>query len=181
MIKLLDIIRSFLPNFDNLSAISSISNFGPGWLFGILATVAISLFSLSIGRTRAVISLLSIYVAFVIDRIFPYFKEVDKIIGGSVEEYWLRIGAFLASYAIVFFVFNFSFIRKKLSSIDYSFFGIMILSVLQLGFIGSIMFNMFPRPLALEWSFGFYNYIATSTALFFWTIAPLPILLFIRK
>ncbi len=181
MIKFLDFIKSFIPGLENLSAISSISGFGPGWIFGALGAVAISIFGLSIGRTKAVISLLSIYVAFAFDKIFPYLKEVSNIIGDSFEEYWLRLGIFLTAYIVVFSVFNFSFIRKRISSNEYSLFGIIILSFLQLGFLASIIFSILPEELVLKWTFGFDDYLATSTALFFWALAPLPVLLFIKK
>ena len=181
MLKLLDFLRSLLPNIESLSAISSVSGFGPGWLFGALGTVAISIFGLSIGRTKAVISLLSIYVAFVFDRIFPYPREVANIIGGSVEEYWIRLGIFLIAYLVVFVVFNFSFIRKRLSSGEYSLFGIIILSFLQLGFLVSIIYNILPEQVVEKWSFSFGGYFSGSTALFLWALAPLPTLLFIKK
>ena len=181
MDKFLDILRSFIPNIESLPAISSFSGFGPGWIFGALGTVAVSLFGLSIGRTRAVLSLLSIYVAFVFDRIFPYAEEVNKVLGGSFEEYWVRLGLFLAAYLIILLILNFSFIRRRISSGEYSLFGIVILSILQLGFLASIIFNILPESLTSQWLPGLNNYFSTPTALFFWAIAPLLVLLFIKK
>lgn len=181
MERLIYIIKSLIPSIDSLPTISSISSFAPGWIFGALGSVAISLFSLSIGRTRAVISLLSIYVAFVLGRLFPYSEETANIIGGSFENYWLDISSFFILYIIVFLIFNLSFLRKRLSSSEYSLFGIIMLSFFQLGFSASIIFNMLPEPMAMKWSINFYNYIATPIALFFWAVVPLIALLFIRK
>lgn len=181
MVKLLDFIRSFIPSLENLPNLASISSFGPGWLFGAFGTVAISLFSLSIGRTRAVISLLSIYVAFAFNMLFPYSEEISNIIGSSLEEYWIRLGIFLIAYITVFVIFNFSFIRKRISSSEYSLFGIIILSFFQVGFLVSVIFNILPEELILKWVPGFSNYFSTPTALFFWAFAPLPGLLFIKK
>lgn len=181
MVKLLDFIRSFIPSLENLPNLASISSFGPGWLFGAFGTIAISLFSLSIGKTRAVISLLSIYVAFAFNIIFPYSNEVSNIIGSSLEEYWIRLGLFLIAYVVVFTVFNFSFIRKRISSSEYSLFGIIILSFLQISFLASIIFNILPEELTSQWAPGFSNYFSTPTALFFWAFAPLLGLLFIKK
>lgn len=180
MIKFLDFLRTLLPNLEIFSSIS-FAGFGPGWLMGALGTVAISIFGLSIGRTKTVISLISIYVAFVFDRIFPYSEEVGNIIGGALDDYWIRIGIFLLAYIIVFVVFNFSFIRRRLSSNEYSLFGIIILSFLQLGLLVSVVSNMLPEQLVLQWTFGFHNYFSTPVALFFWALAPLPVLLFIKK
>lgn len=178
--KLLDILTSFLPNIESFSSISMIG-FGPGWLFGALGTVAVSIFGLSIGRTKAVISLLSLYVAFVFDKIFPYSENVYSIVADRFPEYWLRIGVFLLAYIIIFLVFNFSFIRKRLTSNEYSLLGIIILSILQLGLLISIVFNMIPVDVTSKWLPFFYQYFSTQLALFLWAFAPLPVLLFIKK
>ena len=180
MSRFLDILASFIPNIENFANISFIS-FGPGWLFGVLGTVAVSIFSLSIGRTRTVISLLSIYVAFVFDKIFPYSDQIYSITVNKFSEYWLHIGIFLATYIVIFIIFNFSFIRKRLSSTEYSLFGIVVLSMLQFGLFISIIFNMMPISLTSGWLPLSYQYFSTPLALFFWALAPLPVLLFIKK
>ena len=181
MAKLLDIIRSFIPTFENLPAISSISGFGPGWLLGAFGTVALSLYGLSLGRTRAVLSLLSLYVAFVVIKLFPYLDKVGQTIDTPFEDYWLKIGVFVATYIVVFLIFNFSFLRKRLASTEFSLFGIMVISFLQLGFLASIVSSLLPNDIAVKWSFGFYNYLGTSSALFVWAILPLPVLLFLKQ
>lgn len=179
--RLLDIIRSLIPTFENLPSISSISGFGPGWLFGAFGAVALSLYGLSMGRTRAVLSLLSIYVAFVVIQLFPYLDNVGQMIDKPFEEYWLKIGVFLTAYIVIFIIFNFSFIRKRLSSAEFSLFGVILISLLQLGFLTSIIFSFLPEELTVKWSFGFYNYFGTRQALFVWAVAPLPVLLFLKN
>lgn len=181
MAKLLDILRSFIPNFENLSSISFPTSFGPGWLLGAFGAVALSVYGLSVGRTKAVLSLLSLYVAFVIIQLFPYLEKVDQITDKPFEEYWLKIGVFLAAYIVIFLIFNFSFIRKRLSLAEFSLFGIILISLLQLGFLASIIFSLLPKELATTWSFGFYNYFATKQAFFLWAVAPLPVLLFLKQ
>ncbi len=181
MDKFLDILRSFIPNFENLSNIPLPSGMGPGWLFGAFSAVAISLYGLSLGRTRAVLSLLSIYAALVIVKLFPYFSNVSQMAEGSVADYWIKVGIFIGTYVIVFLIFNFSFIRKRLSSTEFSLFGIILISILQLGFLASIILSLLPDELAMKWSFGFYNYFATKQALFIWAVLPLPVLLFIKR
>ncbi len=181
MIKLFEIIKSFIPSLENLPNISSISGYGPGWLFGAFGMVAVSLYGLSLGKTRAVISLLSIYVAFVVIQLFPYLDRAGQMVNKPFEEHWLKIGVFLTAYIVIFLIFNFSFIRKRLSSAEFSLFGILLISLLQLGFLASIIFSLLPKDLALKWSFGFYNYFGTQQALFAWAIAPLPVLLFLKQ
>lgn len=181
MAKLLDIIRSLIPGLENLASLSSAPTIGPGWLFGTLATVAISLYGLSIGKTKAIMSLLSIYVAFTFDRLFPYIDDIQKIAGESIESYWIRTGVFAIIYCLVFTVFSFSLIRKRLSSTEFSLFGIVMIGLLQMGFLISIFLSFLPETLAKEWTFSFYDYFGSRHALFLWAIAPLPILLFIKR
>lgn len=179
--KLLEIIRTFIPSFENLPNIAPISSFGPGWLFGVFGAVILLLYGLSMGRTRAILSLLSIYVAFVVIQLFPYLDNVGQMTDKPFEEYWLKIGVFLAAYIITFLIFNFSFIRKRLSSAEFSLFGVVLISLLQLGFLASIIYSFLPEELSIKWSFGFYNYLSTQQTLFIWAIAPLPVLLFLKN
>lgn len=181
MDKLLDIARSLVPNLENQPNLSSISGFGPGWIFGALGTIMILVFSLSIGRTRVIVSLLSLYIALVFELIFPYWQGLNSFTDSSLEKYWLKLGLFVIAYLAVFIVFNLSFIKKRVSSSEFSLSAIIILSALQLGFTASIIFNILPSELALKWSLGFNKYFATQQALFIWALAPLPVLLFIGK
>ena len=176
--KLLESFQLLTANLTNLTGISS---FGPGWLFGAFSAVAVSLYGLSLGKTKAVVSLISIYIAFTLISLFPYLDKIDQITNNSFALYWLEIGIFLAAYIIIFLVFNFSFIRKKLSATEFSLFGVVLISLLQLVFLISIIFSMFPEPLALKLSFSAYNYLATQQALFFWAVAPLLVLLFFKN
>ena len=172
-----------MPNLGGLPNLSSISksNFSSGWVFAILATIMVLLFGLSIGRTRAVISLLSLYVALVLELIFPFWQNIGSLAGDRTDKYLLELGLFIIAYGVVFTVFNLSFIRKRVSSGEFSLPAIMILSALQLGFAISVIFNILPSELAMRWSFGLYPYLGNQMALFFWALAPMPILLFISR
>lgn len=182
MARFLELLKSLIPTLENFTAGSSaLPVGGPGWLLGALGTVAASVFGLSIGRTKAVISLFSIYVALLIEKLFPYFEETANFLGDSLEEHWLRLGLFAAFYIISFTIFSLSFIRKRLSSGEYSLFGILIISFLQFGFLASIVLNIIPRDLVAGRLSDFYNYFATSKALFLWAVTPIVVLIFVRK
>jgi len=178
--KILELLKSFLPNLENLP-IPSASIAGPRWLFGIFGVVALSLYGLSLGRTRAILSLLSLYSAFVIIKLFPYFEKIEDLIGKEVEAYWIKLGIFLTAFIIIFVIFSFSFLSKRMASSEFSLFWIILISIIQFGFLISIVLSLLPEEIATAWSFGFYNYFGTSTALFVWAISPLPVLIFIRK
>lgn len=181
MDRLLEIIKAIIPSFENLPAISLNPGSGPGWLFGAFGTVLVSLYGLSIGRTRAVLSLLSVYVAFVIIKLFPYLDTVTQTAFLPFEGYWLKIGLFIVFYAAIFLIFNFSFLKKRLASTEFSLFGIILISIFQFGFLISIMSSLIPKETAINWSFGFYEYFGTKLALFLWAVAPLPVLMVIKR
>src|SRR3989338_7564041 len=100
--KILEYINLAKPS---LASLYGMSNFGPGWIFGVFGAVAVSLYGLSVGRTRAVLSLLSVYVAFVFDKLFPYLGDINELIGGAIESYWIRIGVFITAYVSASLIF----------------------------------------------------------------------------
>src|SRR3989344_4705440 len=147
MDKVLEYFSLLAGNIGGFSNFASISGTSFTWLFGALGAVSLSLYGLSLGRTRAVMSLLAIYVAFTFDRLFPYFSEIKNMVSNNVADYWIRTGIFLAVYILVFILFNLSLLRKRFSSSEFSLFGILLISLLQLGFVGSIIFSYLPAEL----------------------------------
>lgn len=180
--KLFETIKFLIPNLESLASISSLGGgLGRGWLLGAFGTVAISLYGLSLGRTRAILSLLGIYVAFAFIQLFPYLEDFNRIIGRPVELHWLKTLIFLTAYAVAFFILNFSLIKRRLSSTEFSLFGVVLISLLQLGFIVSIILSFLPGSVGAAWLPTFHYFFDSRQALFFWAIAPLPVLLFIKR
>src|SRR3989338_2049677 len=128
MDKIFNLARTSLAS---LPSLSGISDFNYTWLLGGLGAVALSLYGLNLGRTRAVLSLLAIYITFTFEKLFPYMNEIQGIIGGPFDAYWIRISLFMVVYCIVFFILNMSFIRIKLFSIEFSFISVVVISLLQ--------------------------------------------------
>lgn len=179
MDKFLEILKSVGINFESFSGLTSIS-YGPGWLLSAFGAVALSVFGISMGRTKAVISLFSLYVAFAINWLFPYFEELESVLKLSLGNYWMRMALFVFTYIVTFIIFNLSFVRRRLSSAEFSLISVMILSFLQLGLMLSILLSFIPKDIAQGWFFGIYPYFGSSQALFLWAIAPLPVLPFLR-
>lgn len=180
MFKILEILRSFIPNLESLP-LPSVSGIGPRWLFGIFGLVVLSLYGLSMGRTRAVLSLMSLYSAFVITKLFPYSDKIETLVAKPTEDYWIPVGLFLTTYIVIFIIFNFSFLKNRVASSEFSLFGVVLVSILQLGFLISIILSILPKDVSVSWSQNLYNYFGTPIALFFWAIAPLPALLFLKQ
>ena len=151
------------------------------WLFGILGAIALFFYGLTLGRTRALISLLSIYITFTIYRLFPYFEELKNMVTRPwLDDYFLRLGLFLAIYALIFIILSLSFARKRLSASEFSFFAVLVLSILQIGLLTSIIISLLPETLMIKLLGKFYELFGGQQALFFWALAPLPVLLFMR-
>jgi hypothetical protein len=174
--KLLEFLNVLRPTLANLG----IASIGPGWLMGAFSIVTVSLYGLSLGRTKAVISLLSIYIAFAFDRLFPYLENLQAVIGNSMEIAWLRIGLFITVYIIVILIFKFSFISKKLSSAEFSLFSTVIVSLIQFGFLFSIVFSILPVSITWQLPSALQIYFGSPQALFIWAMLPLPSLLFLK-
>ncbi len=178
--KFFDYFKTVPAFFGRFLDFKSNLNLNSGTLFVGLGLVAVLLYGLSLGRTRAIISLLSIYIAFTFDKVFPYFNELRQALKFSLDDYVLRLSLFLAVYAAVFVIFNYSFIKKKFSSSDFSLFSVLMLSVLQLGLLASILASFLPRE-TLKFLGPFYNFLAGDKALFYWSIVPVPAILFLGR
>lgn len=169
---------------DSLS-IPSISSFslGPGMLFGVLALIFILLYGLSLGRTRALVSLLAIYIAYSIQSVFPYLDRLHELVNISPQLYVTRVALFLLIYIIVFMILNRSVVKSRLTLKDASFFSVSIISLLQLIILVTVIANIVPlSALRLNGKVpgDLVQYFATQDALFYWFLAPIAALLFMR-
>ena len=175
-------MNKYIPNF-NLAAISKFNfNFGPSGLFAILGLIFLLLYGLSLGRTRALISLLGIYIAYAIMSVFPYLDRLHDLIKISPELYITRVGLFLFIYVIVFAVLNRSLVKNRLNLKDASFFSVFVISFLQLGLLITIITNIVPvSALKVPGNLsGFTEYFSTNEALFYWFLAPIVVVSFLR-
>ena len=175
-------MSKYIPNFD-LAAISKFNfNFGPSGLFAILGLIFLLLYGLSLGRTRALISLLGIYIAYAIMSVFPYLDRLHELIKVSPELYITRVGLFLFIYVIVFAVLNRSLVKSHLNLKDASFLSVSIISVLQLGLLITIITNIIPvSVLKIPGNLSYFSdYFSTNEVLFYWFLIPILIVSFMK-
>lgn len=156
-------------------------NFGPEGLFISLFLIFFLLWGLSLGRTRALISLLGIYVAYMIEMTFPFWDQLQSFIKFPQDNYLIKAGFFIVVYAIVFIILNNSVLKRRLSAKDSSFLAVAIISVLQLGLLISIILNNIPISKIPKLPDYFYRYFSTSEALFYWAVLPVVAILFLRR
>lgn len=157
---------------------------GPTALFGLLALVIVLLFALSLGRTRVLISLLSVYVAFTLQAIFPFFSKLQGMIGFAAKDLpTLRVIVFLLVYLVVFVLLNRSVFKNRFSIGESAFISVFLMALIQLGLLISIILNLAPKFYGIDQQLPKFlsAYLAGQRALFSWSVLPLIVLLFSRR
>ena len=156
-------------------------NMGPTTLFVGLALVFMILYGLSLGRTKALISLLGTYVALAFDAAFPYLEQLHDLIGVTKEIYTTRVALFLIVYLLVFAVLNKSFASKRLTLTDSSIISVSVISLAQIGLLIAVITNIIPDEVIDKLPEYISAYFANKQALFYWIVIPMIILIFIKK
>lgn len=163
----------------NLSAdLSAIT--GPQQLFAMLGALFVFLYGMSVGKTRALISLLAIYVAFELTTIFPYLNQLIAVIPWRIEPYMVQIIMFLAIYLAIFVLLNKSSLHGRLTLNEMAFWQVLIISVLQIGLLGATITSFAPAEITKALLGPFYALFVSPKALFFWAVGSLAVLPFFK-
>lgn len=176
MEDLLSIIRDL-----DLSKIIKNSNLEPATLFVGLVLVFLILYGLSLGRTKALISLLGVYVALAFDATFPYLEQLYNLFPITVDIYATRLILFLLVYLIVFFILNNSFAKGRLTLKESSIISVAVISLAQIGLLIAVITSMIPDEIVDKLPKYLSAYFSTKEALFYWIVVPIIILVFIRS
>jgi hypothetical protein len=153
---------------------------GTSSIFVLLILVCVLLFALSLGRTRMLVSLLSIYVAFVLQATFPFFRWLsENMVSLTDDMSTLRVGVLLLAYIASFILMSRSVLGSRFNLSEASFFSVIIIGLIQVGFLISIILNLAPAYQQYLPAV-FLSYIANQKALFCWALAPLILLIFQR-
>lgn len=151
---------------------------GTAQLFVLLIAVFIFLYGVSVGKTRALVSLLGIFIAFALTLVFPFTGWLKGAM--SIEEYYIKAGIFAVAYVAVFVLINMSALRNRLSMGETSFVQVLAISIIQVGFLGAVILSFLPRDILPKVFNSIYPFLGTQKALFFWALASLAILPFMR-
>jgi len=168
----MDVLKSF-----NLAGFSeSVGNLtSPKQLFILLGCVAIFLYGMSIGKTRALMSLLAIYVALTLTNLFPFLDSITDAVPESLEPYMIKVSLFLVIYVCAFFTLYRSSL-KRLSMGEMGIPKVMLVSLLQVGFTASVVASFIPEAIAENSLRIAYPFIGTPISLFCWSLVSLVIL-----
>jgi hypothetical protein len=161
-----------------LLAQQNISN--PIGLFAILTVVVVILYGLSIGKTRALISLLSMYVAYVLTATFPFLGWLQLHAPGQYASL-VAVAVFAIFYAVPFLVISTSVAKGRMTLGEVSAGKVMLISVVQLGLLSSMVLSLLPLEIGQRLLGAVYAYAAGTRALWGWAVISLVILPFIRS
>lgn len=176
----MDDILSVIRGVD-FSKLSENLNLGPTTLFVGLALVFLILYGLSLGKTKALISLLGIYVALAFDAAFPYLEQLHDALPIETEIYATRLVVFMLMYLLTFAILNKSFASKRLTLKDSSIISVGVISLTQIGLLVAVITNIIPDEIIEKMPEYLSAYFASKEALFFWIIIPILMLVFMRK
>jgi len=165
----------------DFSKLSQGLNLSPASLFIGLILVFLIIYGLSLGRTKALISLLGIYVALAFDAVFPYLEQLHNALPIKVEIYTTRLVVFMAVYLLTFAILNNSFARGRLTLKESSLISVSIISLAQIGLLIAVITNIIPDEIIEKMPEYLSAYFATQQALFYWMIIPIILLIFLRK
>jgi hypothetical protein len=156
----------------------------PSWdLFIILFfIVAAFLYGLSLGRNRVIVILVSIYMALAIVNTAPYLNDFSAEINynnASIFKFTLFVGLFI----VLFFLLSRGALIRTIASSDSAgaWWQSIIFSFFHVGLILSILMSYLPQDMANHISEGMRNLFISDPAKFFWLVAPIFVMVLIRK
>ena len=176
----MDYLFSIIEGFDFSKLIKQL-DMGPTTLFVGLIFVFMILYGLSLGRTKALISLLGIYVALAFDAAFPYLEQLHGFVGITEEIYTTRIVVFMFVYLLAFAVLNNSFARTRFTFKESSMISVAVISLAQIGLLIAVITNIIPDEIIEKMPEYLSAYFSTKEALLFWIAIPMLLLIFLRK
>lgn len=164
------------------SANTYTSNFGfsTAMIVAIFVVIAVFLIGITFGRSRVLIGLLSLYVGTVVADGFPYVAKLNALLP-SAGSGWTRVIILIAFSAITFWLLQRSAVGDRLVLSETSLFSIGLLTVISIGFLVSLIINDIPQTILVSVPKNILPYFASATAQFYWSIAPIVALVFIRR
>jgi len=159
------------------------SNFSWDLLVFICFVVAVFIYGISMGKNRLILVLIASYLSYIIVKALPW-KEWKLFLDKNGEpQSNILIFSFLALIIVIYFLAPGSllgsairFKRKKSGWLT-----VLILSILQVGFLASIVVAFLPRETLKEFSSLATKFLLGPEAQFIWLVLPLVAVLFLRR
>lgn len=147
----------------------------PKSLFALLIITVLILYGLSVGRTRALLSLLSIYIGYVLAVLFPFMPWISGHVAEAYRPY-LGVAVFIILYGIVFLLISHSIRRTRLSLGEISFVQVVLISLVQIGLLCAILASLLPAATSQHLLGPLHRFVDGDRVLWVWAAASLLIL-----
>lgn len=151
----------------------------PRGLFALGAVVVLVIYGLSVGRTKALVSLLAIYVAYVLTVLFPFGGWLAAQVPERARD-GLPLTLFLALYLLAFLALSRSLSRGRLALGEISLVQVLLISAVQVGLLASTGASLLPDATAEQLFGPLQAYLGSPRALWGWAAASLLILPLLR-
>ena len=178
--QLLGYLIDFTQYTQKLFGSAGFSKLNYGWLIALFFVFVVFLIGLNLGRSRILLSLISLYVAAFLEPRFVYFDKLREATGNR-PEFWLHIGLFLAFFIISFAILNRSVLKHSMTLRETSFFPIIFAAILEIGFLASLIMAYFPPEISGNLPAAFIKFFGTQNAQFWWALTPLILLIFMKR
>ena len=156
----------------------------PSWdLFIILFFLVASLiYGLSMGRDRAIVVIVSIYMALAVVDYAPFIENLIK--GTAIEQFFIfKITSFLVVFILLFYLLAQSALLNTIASrsATRSWWQAILFSFLQVGLLISIVLSFLPAEATNVFSDFTKKAFTTEMARFVWIVSPIVLMALIRK
>ncbi len=155
-----------------------------GWLVALFFVFVVFLIGLSLGRSRILLSLICLYIAAFLEPHFIYFDKLREVAFRQAQgkpEFWLHIGLFLIFFIVSLLILNRSALKHSLTLRETSFLPIILIAILEIGFLASLIMAYLPSEISEGLPVWAVKFLDTQNAQFWWALAPLLLLLFMRR
>ncbi|MCX6743171.1 MAG: hypothetical protein NT116_02950 [Candidatus Parcubacteria bacterium] len=164
--------------------LSNINWAQPNWdLFIILFfVVAAFLYGLSLGRDRVIVILVSIYMGLAIVNTAPYLNDFSAEVSFNNASIF-KVTIFLGIFIALFFLLSRSALLHTIAASDSPgrWWQSILFSFFHVGLMISIVMAYLPKDIVNNVSAGLRNLFISDPAKFFWLVAPIVVMVLIRK
>lgn len=146
--------------------------------------VAAFLYGLSLGKSRIVVILVSIYMALAVVNTAPFLQQpTSTTLTIDNTTYVVQISAFIGAFVLLFFLLSRSAILGSIapSAGDGSWWQAMLFSFLHVGLLISVTLSFLPAEASAQLSEQTRQIFVGEHARFWWVVAPIVAMLLIRK
>ena len=157
----------------------------PSWdLFIVIFFVVGSLlYGFSLGRTRVIVLLVSIYMALAIANTAPYLNSFNFSTNVNIDNWGtLKITTFVGMFVLLFFVLSRSALINSINDDSQGkWWQILLFSFLQIGLLISILLSYLPHNISGNLAPLTQNVFASETGRLVWLVAPVLAMMLVKK